>query len=448
MRIARVGAGAILLGAIGLTCAAPEARATPPEIISILPDNGDEGVDPALKELRIEFDQDMGGGRSICGGGPEFPKIAGNPKWETPRALVVPIQLEPSHDYVLSINCQSFQNFRSTGGEPLAPYPVSFRTAADSASAAKSVQASPEKNRAAIGELRKAIDDSYSYRDLRHVDWDAEFKKHAARLEASATPAAFAREAAKLLGAARDVHISVKLGKGLMPTFRPNVEPNCDLQTLSRIVPQWKQRSDVVFSGRFNDGVAYLMIASWPGERSMVLEPALAAIREMKDAPAMIIDVRPNGGGDEDIAGQIASRFATKRVVYSKNCYRSAGGKDGFGREIERLVPVGPDSEHFGGKVAVLMGPANMSSNESFLLMMRAVGAKLVGDRSYGASGNPKPHVLSNGVTVLLPSWKDMLPDGTCLETRGVDPDIPVRTSAGELESADPVLEAGLKSVR
>jgi carboxyl-terminal processing protease len=92
------------------------------------------------------------------------------------------------------------------------------------------------------------------------------------------------------------------------------------------------------------------------------------------------------------------------------------------------------------------MGQANMSSCESFLLMMKQIpNCKLIGDKSYGSSGNPKPYNLGNGVTVWLPSWKDLFPDETCLEGVGIRPDIPVKTDENELRQRDPVLEKALK---
>jgi C-terminal processing protease CtpA/Prc len=95
------------------------------------------------------------------------------------------------------------------------------------------------------------------------------------------------------------------------------------------------------------------------------------------------------------------------------------------------------------------MGPQNMSSCESFLLMMHEIpGCKLIGEKSYGSSGNPKPVELENGVTVLLPSWKDTLPDGTLLEGKGIEPDITVPADADMLMKRDPVLNAALQLLR
>ena len=95
------------------------------------------------------------------------------------------------------------------------------------------------------------------------------------------------------------------------------------------------------------------------------------------------------------------------------------------------------------------MGPVNMSSCEAFLLMMKQIpGCKLIGSTSQGSSGNPKPYELGNGVTVYLPSWKAMRPDGTCFEGEGIKPDINIETTQEELLSRDPILEAALNLLR
>lgn len=423
--------------------------AEPPRVVSATPDLGDTDVDPGLTELRVEFDQDMdvNGGYSVCGGGPTFPKLTGRPRWASARLLIVPVALEPSRTYELSINCPAAQGFRSAAGEPAEITPITFTTAASPAEA-RSASLTSEVNARAVETLRRALNERYSHRDVRLVDWDAEIGAVAGRLHTARTPGAFAREAARLLRPARDVHMSLQVGSARIPTFTPLQAPNCDVQALRGLVPEWRERGPVVVTGRFEDGVAYVLILSWPGDAAAV-QPAIDFIREQAQAPGLIIDVRPNGGGDELTARRVAACFASEPVVYSRNAYRDPGSSGGWTAMYDRVLEPLPEGPVYTGPAAVLMGPACMSSNESFLLMMRATGrAVLVGEPSYGSSGNPKPIDLGNGVTLILPSWKDMLPDGTPLEGRGVIPDVGVRARPDEFRSGDPVLEAGLRAVR
>jgi hypothetical protein len=423
-------------------------RAEPPKVIKAAPDNGDASVDPATAELRVVFDQDMDtrAGYSVVGGGPTFPQVPAKPKWENARTLVVPVKLEPDHDYWLSINSDRFTNCRGTGGEPATPYPIAFSTgpAVGAPPPADDVVA---RNRAAIAALRRAVDNDYAYRDLRNIDWDAKFREAAPRLDSSATPAAFARAAGALLAHAKDLHVWLAAGGRTYASHRRQVTPNFNPRILPRLVPGLKQHGTTVLTGRFDDGVVYVAVGTWERKEPQSLDAALAAVQEAAEAKAkaLIVDVRPNSGGDELLARKFAGCFVDAPKVYSRNTTR-AGGE--WSPVYERAVSPAVGHAHYQGKVFVLMGPANMSSCESFLLMMKHAGATLVGERSYGSSGNPQPHDLGNGVTVYLSSWKDMLPDGTPLEGKGVAPDVEVKSTPADFASTDPILDVALKLAR
>lgn len=441
-----------LVAGSALAAAAGIVLGDAPRVIRATPDNGDENVDPALKELRVEFDQDMSrGGHSVCGGGPTFPDITGKVKWEGKRVAVIPVKLKKDFQYHLSINCPAAGNFRNEAGESAEPYPISFKTGGGG-KAAEGPRLTAEENRSAIAKLRDAIDNNYSYRDLRlaRADWDRLFDQYTPKLEQAQTPAAFGRAAAKLLESARDLHIWLRIGDQTLATHRRASSPNASLISLSQLVPQWKKHNHMVCTGRFEDGVGYLNLSTWAPASRGDLEPAFVALHDFQDAKAVIIDVRFNSGGDEALARDLAGCFVSKPAVYSKNVYRDPSGPDGFSRPpLERVVSPNKGRPAYRGKVAVLMGKENMSSCESFLLMMRhGAGATLIGEPSYGSSGNPKPHDLGNGVTVFLPSWKDLLPDGSPLEGVGIKPDVVVEAAQKDFLTRDPVLDRALALLR
>jgi RNA polymerase sigma-70 factor (ECF subfamily) len=103
----------------------------PPKPIEIIPEPGATDVDPALAEIRIIFDQPMGGGRSVTGGGESFPPIpeGGEIAWsEDRRTLSFPTALEPNHEYYFGINSFSHINFQSDHGVPAPWTRVTFHT--------------------------------------------------------------------------------------------------------------------------------------------------------------------------------------------------------------------------------------------------------------------------------------------------------------------------------
>lgn len=134
-------------------CLALPTFATPPKVIKATPDNRETNVAPSTNEITIHFDQAMStSGYSICGGGPNFPKTIGKVKWVGNDTVVLKVQLEPNHKYELSVNCPSYQNFKSRNGEPAIIYPITFETGSVGSSSGGKFS-----NKTIISKLHEAI---------------------------------------------------------------------------------------------------------------------------------------------------------------------------------------------------------------------------------------------------------------------------------------------------
>ena len=101
-----------------------------PKIVQMEPANGATDVDADMvKELRVTFDRDMDmGGFSWTGGGENYPKTIGKPKWIDKRTCVLTVDLEEGKTYTLGINSKTFKNFKSAGGVPVEPVIYTFAT--------------------------------------------------------------------------------------------------------------------------------------------------------------------------------------------------------------------------------------------------------------------------------------------------------------------------------
>lgn len=301
------------------------------------------------------------------------------------------------------------------------------------------------RNTAAAAQLKDIVDYSYSYYRLHSLDWAGLFEEHSASLLWADSPYAFARAAALLLGHARDPHISLKVDGETFLSFAPDVVPNYNLETLRRAAAEWSHPSPCVYVGRFGDGIGYVMIGTWSADRVLELEPAFEALNNFSQGGGLVVDVRSNGGGSEDVAKHFAGCFVREPVVYARHKLRDPCASSGFSTPWDRVLAPTRGRPHYGAQTAVLMGQATRSSSEAFLLMMRRVrGCVLVGETSYGSSGNPQPYALCNGVTVMLPCWQALLLDGTCFEGRGIQPDVHVPTTPLELPREDPILYRAL----
>ncbi|MYB57034.1 MAG: hypothetical protein F4X51_11635 [Gemmatimonadetes bacterium] len=421
----------------------------PPRVVRTVPENGAQSVDAATTELHVTFDQPMDTKRgysfTIIGNKSMLPEVVGKPRWISDTTIVLPVKLKPSREYSLGINSKRHQNFRGTNGLPAVPYPISFRTAP----LGDVKPLDPEKNRKSLKQLRSAIEEKYSYRDLRGIDWDARFAEFESRLIDAKTPGQFAILAGQLLEVARDAHIWLDADGDRLAGFRRNVRPNADRELLKRIVPQLRSVNRVVATGRFPDGPAYLMIGSWSQQTARNIERNIEAAEKWVDGlspdDTLILDIRFNGGGDERLAKKIAGRFVERSVVYAGHLNRDTSSPSGFSKiKTRTLKPIRPG---FRGRTVVLMGPVNMSSCEAFLLMMKQVPqCTLMGEKSYGSSGNPKPVRLANKVTVFLPSWVALTPDGEPLEGKGISPDVHVEFP--DKPEDDPLINAALELLK
>lgn len=438
-----VAARGTLLGfCLFIGCATAGAEESP-RVVWTMPENDAQSVDAATTELRVTFDQPMRRDMSfvVVGSKSMFPEVAGKPQWISDTTIVLPVKLKPGRKYSLGINSERYQSFRGTNGLSAVPYPISFYTAPSD----DVKPLNPERNRKSLKQLRSAIEEKYSHRDLRGIDWDVRFSEFEARLIDAKTPGQFAMLAGQLLEVARDAHIWLDADGDRLAGFRRNVRLNADRELLKRIVPQLRSVNRVVATGRFPDGPAYLVIGSWAQKAARDIEAAAKWIDELSPDDTLVLDIRFNSGGDERLARKIAGRFVERSVVYAGHVNRDTSSPSGFSKIKKRtLKPIRPG---FRGRTVVLMGPVNMSSCEAFLLMMKQAGAALMGEKSYGSSGNPKPVRLANGVSVFLPSWVALTSDGEPFEGKGISPDVHVEFP-DEPEDQDPLINAALELLK
>ena len=109
-----------------------------------------------------------------------------------------------------------------------------------------------------------------------------------------------------------------------------------------------------------------------------------------------------------------------------------------------KVAPRGP--WRYNRPVMLLIGQKCMSSNESFIGMMTGdPEVTTMGDHTCGSSGNPEIVNLPLEMTVSVPQWIDYLPDGTPLDERGFQPQIPFKPAPGAFEGdRDDLLTAAL----
>ncbi len=302
--------------------------------------------------------------------------------------------------------------------------------------------------RAAFDEVWSAFDTEYpKFGLVKDVDWRALGEQYGDLADQAGTTFGLAAVIADMLAHLRDLHVSVKAGDDWLPGYTRDRPLNASWKGTQAQLSQNVDAGPGLAWGRTEDGIGYVNVhalsdASLPDR----FDEALDALG---DSWGLVVDLRFNGGGDEGLAKQLAGRFLDTERLYSKNQYRSGPDHEDLGEVLDRTAgPRGP--WRYESPVVVLWGQRTLSSAESFALMLaQCPQVTSMGDRTGGSSANPRKLELDCGITVNLPRWLDMAPDGEPIEHRGVLPDKVVEADPGDFtDTGDPVFEATLKELR
>jgi carboxyl-terminal processing protease len=184
---------------------------------------------------------------------------------------------------------------------------------------------------------------------------------------------------------------------------------------------------------RLADNIGYLRFSGFLGS---VLDDVLQAIHDLHEAPALIIDLRGNPGGQFFVRHAIASQLVGTREMFIRYQYRDQS-------EVVYLDPV-PDP--YPGEVVILVDEHSASSSEEFAGSLQALGrATIVGSQTPGVCLTMNVVPLPKGALLVYPFGQGRTPNGRVLENNGVVPDIAVTLDRQQLlQGIDTQLEAAL----
>lgn len=293
------------------------------------------------------------------------------------------------------------------------------------------------------------MDRNYSFFELRKIDWAKLTEQYRERAMQAKQPIEFANLAAEMLAELKDPHVWLMVEGQTISKFDSTTKPNFDFRLIQAKLKEVKKFGSIALIGRTNDGLGYLAMASLTIESQQQLNELLDAIEGLFDCPGIVIDLRPNGGGAEPVAQAIAGMFTDQKRLYAKHQFRSGPKHSDLGPPQTRELSPTPERSTYLKPIVCLIGPKTMSSGEGMALMFQSMPqCTLIGQPTRGASGNPQPIQLPNGVAVWYSRWVSLSPDGKPIEGVGVVPAVKVKHEDGKERILEKAIEHLSQEIR
>ena len=276
------------------------------------------------------------------------------------------------------------------------------------------------------------------------------FKRYEKKAITAKTLDTYLKVIKNMLKELRDVHIWFEINGKIVPIkIPPKGYKNWNIEYIKKTLTKITNNNAKFFTGIYNNNIGYMLLKTFAMTKDEI-NAAETALESLFNCDALIIDVRPNTGGQEKYAMRIASRFISSPTLYAMHRYRDPCNTciDGFFPPQKRILYPHKNKKVFMKKVILLQGPYCVSSTEAFLLMMKATKHVVtLGLPSRGASGNPGPFDLFPHIKIWIPRWQSLTPKGECIEGKGIEPDIKIDPGPKSFEKEDPVFRKAVESL-
>lgn len=183
---------------------------------------------------------------------------------------------------------------------------------------------------------------------------------------------------------------------------------------------------------RKNNGMqfGYIELSTFGTDTANQVEAALKEFKE-NGIETLVLDLRDNGGGYLTAATDILDLFFSKDdVIYQMQEKNKA---------VQKFYAASDEKYTFKNGYILINGNTASASELTAGALQSELGYKLIGTQTYGKGSAQTQKTLSNGSVLKYTYAKWMIPDGTCIDGKGLTPDVEVENITLDGISSDEV---------
>ncbi|MBJ3808976.1 S41 family peptidase [Streptomyces flavofungini] len=306
----------------------------------------------------------------------------------------------------------------------------------------------PEGPVAAFDTFWQTYEENYPFFAARGVDWHATRDRYRPQVHADTTREELLALFSKMVGPLEDMHVGVGYGdqffnRGRSGTVPPSEELDARVKkfVLARDLKGAEHVQDFA-NGRITyadlpGGQGYLRISGFGGYAAdgaphsaqlAELDRALGIVftkERTRDLRGLIIDLRINGGGSDELGLRVAGRLTDSGyVAYTKRARNDPADPARHTRP-QPLHVTPAEAPRYTGPVAVLTGGSTVSAGETFTqaLIDRPGSTVRIGQPTQGVFSDILPRRLPfGGMGTWLPNEELLTRSGTTFDGPGIPP--------------------------
>jgi len=299
------------------------------------------------------------------------------------------------------------------------------------------------------------FDQRYGVFEAKQIDWNALRATYRPRLTPQAGDGELYQVLTQMLEELNDNHVSLLPTTPAYPRYvsgqtRGPALNHTSLEVIkNRYLTDYQMASPTLSYGKLPGNIGYVYLSGFDESFANYEHNLDRALQYLQGTKGMVLDIRNNAGGRDELAQYIAGRFAAgERRLYMKSRKRNGPRQDQFAAwQAWYVQPTG--KSQYTQPIILLTSDDTISAGETFTLAMkRQPHVQHVGLTTSGAFSDRVERDLPNGwrFTISVGDYRDH--NNVSWEGRGLTPAVAVaNTAADQAAQRDPMLENAIQLV-